>query len=171
MLQLFRPKTKESRSLVLLRKGLHLCYTYKDVMKVQEVLQLSLSEITPDQLCDFKIEIIYRISLIEIVHRDYPEKRYEMHQLALLFKGASYAGCDALMLHVGKYKDNYRDRNEFGYDIFKVMWCKRKEELSLQFSKQVLQQKSSIFIKMQLLWKQLYYSKNKGYKYQRYGFE
>lgn len=171
MLQLFRPKLKESRSLELLRQGLQLCYNYKDVIKVKEVLQLHHSELLVQEVVNFNIEIRYRQKLIKIAEKKFSEKRYAVHQIASFFKTASYVECDAVLLHIDKNKDQYRERNEFGYDIFKAMWGKRKHEIQMILVQECTQQKTTIFEKIKVVLFEIFKKRAINSKFQKYGYE
>lgn len=91
----------------LLRRDLQNCFTISDIIKFEELLNMSQEDLSAQSIVELRIEYTYRLNII-LLKSQYKRERYPACDIWRYFQNAtSLPLCDAILLHVEQNKHFY----------------------------------------------------------------
>lgn len=110
----------------LMHENLQMCFSLKHIEKIKDALLDMNESFDVNQRISFTLEILYRQKQLIYCQRKLKQEYYPVNEIfSLLQQTTKYYQCDAIMLHIEKFKQIYsQQRTDLA--IYKRMVAKRK---------------------------------------------
>lgn len=97
----------------LLYESLGLCYNRKQIQIVKDVLNHSLDSFEVNQGISFTLELLKRERMIEYCYKKLHRQYYLVNEVQQLLENTSKRyQCDAILLHIERYKEIYTENGD-----------------------------------------------------------